>query len=198
MIFFKTSSTLTCLYFFDTVVKASHLLSLSTLFILMPSFMFFGIFFYCGAEASMFGRIPSILSENANIAPSTGNIVLIIALFIGRFLGGIVLIRSYHVPVTQFLYMETMPYMKLLIGSCLLFVLVYIISLYRAFKKEGKNPFSLDSKEPNGKLREYMMGENRFAGLVRTFPENAEKLFAEAEAQCAERYANYQKLAENG
>ncbi|MBR0123357.1 MAG: MFS transporter [Bacteroidales bacterium] len=53
--------------------------------------MFFGIFFYCGAEASMFGRIPSILSENVNIAPSTGNIVLIIALFIGRFLGGIIL-----------------------------------------------------------------------------------------------------------
>ena len=61
--------------------------------------------------------------------------------------------------------------------------------------KEGKNPFLLDSKEPNGKLREYMMGENRFAGLVRTFPENAEKLFAEAETQCAERYAMYQKKA---
>ena len=61
--------------------------------------------------------------------------------------------------------------------------------------KEGKNPFLLDSKEPNGKLREYMMGENRFAGLVRTFPEIAEKLFAEAETQCAERYAMYQKKA---
>ena len=61
--------------------------------------------------------------------------------------------------------------------------------------KEGKNPFLLDSKEPNGKLREYMMGENRFAGLVRTFPEIAEKLFAEAETQCAERYAGYQKMA---
>ena len=61
--------------------------------------------------------------------------------------------------------------------------------------KEGKNPFLLDSKEPNGKLREFMMGENRFAGLARTFPEIAERLFAEAERQCAERYEKYQKLA---
>ena len=61
---------------------------------------------------------------------------------------------------------------------------------------EGKNPFVLDSGEPNGKLREFMMGENRFATLTRTFPETAEKLFAEAEVQCAERYAKYKKLAE--
>ena len=57
-------------------------------------------------------------------------------------LGGIVLIRSYHVPVQQFLYMETMPYMKLLIGSCLMFDIIYIISLYKTFKKEGKNPWT--------------------------------------------------------
>lgn len=57
-------------------------------------------------------------------------------------LGGIVLIRSYHVPVTKFLYMETMPYMKLLIGSCLMFDIIYIISLYKTFEKEGKNPWT--------------------------------------------------------
>lgn len=62
--------------------------------------------------------------------------------------------------------------------------------------KDGKNPFMLDSAEPNGKLREYMMGENRFAGLARTFPDIAEKLFAEAEVQCAERYDKYKKMAE--
>ena len=60
----------------------------------------------------------------------------------------------------------------------------------------GKNPFVLDSGEPNGKLREYMMGENRFAALTRTFPETAERLFADAETQCAERYAKYKKMAE--
>ena len=60
---------------------------------------------------------------------------------------------------------------------------------------EGKNPFVLDSKEPNGKLREFMMGETRFAALTRTFPETAEILFAEAEEQCAARYAKYKAMA---
>ena len=60
----------------------------------------------------------------------------------------------------------------------------------------GENPFKLDSKEPNGKLREFMMGETRFASLTRTFPETAERLFAEAEVQCAERYAKYKDMAE--
>ena len=60
---------------------------------------------------------------------------------------------------------------------------------------EGKNPFVLDSAEPNGKLREFMMGENRFASLTRTFPERAEVLFAEAEAFTAKRYAKYKRLA---
>ena len=62
-------------------------------------------------------------------------------------------------------------------------------------ENEGKNPFQLDSGEPNGKLREYMMGEVRFASLTRTFPERAEKLFAEAERFTAHRYAKYKRLA---
>ena len=61
---------------------------------------------------------------------------------------------------------------------------------------KGENPFKLDSKEPNGKLREFMMGETRFASLTRTFPETAERLFAEAEVQCADRYAKYKEMAE--
>ena len=39
------------------------------------------------------------------------------------------------------------------------------------------------------------MGENRFATLTRTFPDRAEKLFAEAEEFTARRYAKYKKLA---
>ena len=57
-------------------------------FILM---MFLAIFFYCGAEASMFNRIPSILTENTSVTPAMGNIVLIVSLFVGRFLGGVIL-----------------------------------------------------------------------------------------------------------
>ena len=60
---------------------------------------------------------------------------------------------------------------------------------------DGKNPFLLDSGEPNGKLREYMMGEVRFASLTRTFPERAEALFQEAEKFTAHRYAKYKRLA---
>ena len=60
---------------------------------------------------------------------------------------------------------------------------------------EGKNPFTLDSKEPNGKLRDFMMGEVRFSALTRTFPQTAEKLFAEAEVLCAQRYDKYKKMA---
>ncbi len=62
-------------------------------------------------------------------------------------------------------------------------------------KALGKNPFVLDSKEPNGKLREFMMGEVRFSSLTRTFPERAEILFKEAEDFTARRYAEYQALA---
>ena len=61
--------------------------------------------------------------------------------------------------------------------------------------EEGKNPFVLDSKEPNGKLREFMMGEVRFSSLTRTFPERAELLFAEAEEFTARRYEQYKALA---
>ncbi|MBO5556027.1 MAG: pyruvate:ferredoxin (flavodoxin) oxidoreductase [Oscillospiraceae bacterium] len=62
-------------------------------------------------------------------------------------------------------------------------------------REAGKNPFILDSKEPNGKLREFMMGEVRFSSLTRTFPERAEVLFKEAEEFTAKRYEEYKALA---
>lgn len=62
-------------------------------------------------------------------------------------------------------------------------------------REQGKNPFVLDSKEPNGKLREFMMGEVRFSSLTRTFPERAEVLFKEAEEFTAKRYEEYKTLA---
>ncbi len=64
-------------------------------------------------------------------------------------------------------------------------------------KERGENPFILTSKEPNGKLLDFMMGETRFASLTRTFPETAKELFAQAEVECAKRYNKYKKLAEN-
>ncbi|MBW1997424.1 MAG: pyruvate:ferredoxin (flavodoxin) oxidoreductase [Deltaproteobacteria bacterium] len=70
--------------------------------------------------------------------------------------------------------------------------------LYRydpRLKEEGKNPFILDSKEPKGDLREFLMGEVRFSSLTRTFPENAELLFKKAEEEARERYEIYRRLA---
>ena len=57
-----------------------------------------------------------------------------------------------------------------------------------ALKAEGKNPFSMDSKEPTGSYRDFIMGEARYSSLTRSFPERAEKLFVEAEESSKERY----------
>jgi pyruvate-ferredoxin/flavodoxin oxidoreductase len=70
--------------------------------------------------------------------------------------------------------------------------------LYRynpLLKKEGKNPFILDSKEPTASYREFIMGETRYSSLVSTFPERAKVLFEQAEESARERYENYKRLA---
>ena len=55
-------------------------------------------------------------------------------------------------------------------------------------KKEGKNPFILESKKPEGGYREFIMSEARYSALTRSFPERAEALFTEAAAQSEARY----------
>ena len=65
---------------------------------------------------------------------------------------------------------------------------------YNPAKESGK--FTLDSKEPTMSYQEFLSGEVRYASLHRTFPQNAETLFAEAEKQAKERYESYRKLAE--
>jgi pyruvate-ferredoxin/flavodoxin oxidoreductase len=71
--------------------------------------------------------------------------------------------------------------------------------LYRfnpELKAQGKNPFSLDSKEPKESFREFLNNEVRFSSLVKTFPTDAERLFAEADKEAKEKYEFYKKLAE--
>ena len=71
-------------------------------------------------------------------------------------------------------------------------------SLYRynpLLKDEGKNPFILDSKEPKGGFREFLMGEVRYSSLTRTFPGHAEVLFQKAEEDMKERYETYKAMA---
>ncbi len=63
---------------------------------------------------------------------------------------------------------------------------------------EGKNPFQLDSREPDfSKMTDFMKGENRYRALSNAFPEKAEKLYAKAVRDAQDRYAKYRKLAEN-
>ena len=70
--------------------------------------------------------------------------------------------------------------------------------LYRynpLLKGEGKNPFSLDSKEPTASFRDFLNSEIRYSSLARTFPEVAEELFSQAEEDAKERFAEYRRLA---
>ncbi|QAT40567.1 pyruvate:ferredoxin (flavodoxin) oxidoreductase [Clostridium sp. JN-9] len=72
-------------------------------------------------------------------------------------------------------------------------------AMYRfnpALKEAGKNPFSLDSKEPTTSFREFLMGEVRYASLSKSFPEAADALYEKTEKDAMERLANYKKLAE--
>ncbi len=58
--------------------------------------------------------------------------------------------------------------------------------------KEGKNPFTLDSKAPQwDKFQDYLMGEVRFSSLKKAVPENADELFQETEKSAKRRYQSY-------
>lgn len=62
-------------------------------------------------------------------------------------------------------------------------------------KEQGKNPFSLDSKEPDyGKFQEFLQGEVRYASLKKSFPEEAEALYAKTEADAKNRRHSYVRL----
>ncbi|MBN2072891.1 MAG: pyruvate:ferredoxin (flavodoxin) oxidoreductase [Actinobacteria bacterium] len=63
-------------------------------------------------------------------------------------------------------------------------------------KKEGLNPFQLDSKEPKESFREFLMGEVRYASLTKTFPDIAEELFEKAEKMAGEKYEKYRAMSE--
>ncbi len=72
--------------------------------------------------------------------------------------------------------------------------------LYRydpRLKAEGKNPFQLDSKEPNYSLLEqYMYAEVRFKSLVQTNPVRAKELLEKQRTLLERRYKEYRYLAD--
>ena len=65
-----------------------------------------------------------------------------------------------------------------------------------ALEAEGKNPFTLDSKEPQwDKFQEFLQGEVRYASLAKQYPAEASELFGAAEEMAKKRYASYQRMA---
>ncbi len=71
-----------------------------------------------------------------------------------------------------------------------------LFSFNPALKAEGKNPFTLTSKEGDGSYQEFLNNEARYTRLVKPFPERAERLFAKSEEVAKERYEHLQKLVE--
>ena len=60
-----------------------------------------------------------------------------------------------------------------------------------ALKKEGKNPFILDSKAPTLEYEEFLNGETRYTALMQSEPEKAKELFKRAQEDAM---AQYEKL----
>ncbi len=64
-----------------------------------------------------------------------------------------------------------------------------------ALEAEGKNPFTLDSKEPNWDgFQDFLKGEVRFASVMKQFPNEAQSLFDACEDSAKKRYASYVRM----
>ena len=71
--------------------------------------------------------------------------------------------------------------------------------LYRfnqQLKEKGKNPFTLDSKEPQGSFRDFIMDQVRYSAIAKQYPEQAEELFQMTEEHARRKYAELKKLSE--
>ena len=71
--------------------------------------------------------------------------------------------------------------------------------LYRydpRLKAEGKNPFTMDSKDPTADLKEYLKSERRYASLQDSFPDRAERLYDKEVRDAADRLENYKRRAD--
>ena len=71
--------------------------------------------------------------------------------------------------------------------------------LYRynpTLEEQGKNPFTLDSKEPDWtKFQDFLKGEVRFASLYKMYPDKAGELLQKTEEFAKIRLNTYKKLA---
>lgn len=71
--------------------------------------------------------------------------------------------------------------------------------LYRynpLLKREGKNPFIFESREPDGSLQSFLSGEVRYAALERLHPEASRELRSALEREIAERFSILRNMAD--
>ena len=68
-------------------------------------------------------------------------------------------------------------------------------SLYH-YDPRKENPMTLDSKEPTMDYLDFVAGENRFASLTKSFPEEAEKLFEQGKEDALRRFDHYRRMAQ--
>ena len=65
-----------------------------------------------------------------------------------------------------------------------------------ALEEEGKNPFVLDSKEPQwDKFQDFLKGEVRYASVMKQYPEEAQQLFDAAQEMAQKRYSSYIRMS---
>ena len=64
--------------------------------------------------------------------------------------------------------------------------------------KEGKNPFVLDSKAPDGTIQEFLGGETRFAALEKSFPKESKRLRAKIGEEVTDKYTLFKMMAQIG
>ena len=68
-------------------------------------------------------------------------------------------------------------------------------SLYH-YDPRKENPMTLDSKEPTMDYLDFVAGENRFASLTKSFPEEAERLFEQGKEDAMRRFDHYRRMAQ--
>ncbi len=72
-------------------------------------------------------------------------------------------------------------------------------NLYRfnpELKKEGKNPFIYETKDPKTDMMEFLMSERRYSQLKRQLPDEAQKLLEQAIQFTEDRHSHYKELSD--
>ncbi len=67
--------------------------------------------------------------------------------------------------------------------------------LYR-YNPDNEQPFTWDAKEPKGSYQDFIKSEGRYKALLKTNPEAAEALYAQAESDAAKRMSVYKAVGE--